>query len=333
MEEDAGKLVHDEWEDVSIVDYNRSGVPLIEIVSEPDMRSAEEVIAYLETLRQTIQYLGASDCKLNEGSMRADVNISVREVGAKKFGTRTEMKNLNSFKAIAHAIEGERERQIELLEMGRKVVQETRRWDDNKESSHAMRSKEDAQDYRYFPEPDLVPIVVSDEWIAQIKAKQPELRPQKLARYKKEYDINGSLFLQADCKVSESRNLIIYGHNMNSGAMFGNLDLYADETYYQEHPFAYLQTEDSIQEYRIVTVLKADRNLFPFQQKLADAEAVQEYLKAAKQREVFETGDDYLKCIYDKVLTLVTCSYEWSGARNIVLAVPVSGAVWSQKCS
>ena len=189
MEEDAGKLVHDEWEDVSIVDYNRSGVPLIEIVSEPDMRSAEEVIAYLETLRQTIQYLGASDCKLNEGSMRADVNISVREVGAKKFGTRTEMKNLNSFKAIAHAIEGERERQIELLEMGRKVVQETRRWDDNKESSHAMRSKEDAQDYRYFPEPDLVPIVVSDEWIAQIKAKQPELRTQKLARYKKEYDI------------------------------------------------------------------------------------------------------------------------------------------------
>ena len=189
MEEDAGKLVHDEWEDVSIVDYNRSGVPLIEIVSEPDMRSVEEVIAYLETLRQTIQYLGASDCKLNEGSMRADVNISVREVGAKKFGTRTEMKNLNSFKAIAHAIEGERERQIELLEMGRKVVQETRRWDDNKESSHAMRSKEDAQDYRYFPEPDLVPIVVSDEWIAQIKAKQPELRPQKLARYKKEYDI------------------------------------------------------------------------------------------------------------------------------------------------
>lgn len=189
MEEDAGKLVHDEWEDVSIVDYNRSGVPLIEIVSEPDMRSAEEVIAYLETLRQTIQYLGASDGKLNEGSMRADVNLSVREVGSKKLGTRTEMKNLNSFKAIAHAIEGERERQIELLEMGRKVVQETRRWDDNKESSHAMRSKEDAQDYRYFPEPDLVPIVISDEWIAKIKANQPELRPQKLERYKKEYTL------------------------------------------------------------------------------------------------------------------------------------------------
>ena len=189
MEEDAGKLVHDEWEDVSIVDYNRSGVPLIEIVSEPDMRSADEVIAYLEKLRQTIQYLGASDCKLNEGSMRADVNLSVREVGSSKFGTRTEMKNLNSFKAIAHAIEGERERQIELLEAGRKVVQETRRWDDNKESSHAMRSKEDAQDYRYFPEPDLVPIVISDEWIADIRSRQPELRDEKLVRYKKEYDI------------------------------------------------------------------------------------------------------------------------------------------------
>ncbi len=189
MEEDAGKLVHDEWEDVSIVDFNRSGVPLIEIVSEPDMRSADEVIAYLEKLRQTIQYLGASDCKLNEGSMRADVNLSVRETGSRKFGTRTEMKNLNSFKAIAHAIEGERERQIELLEAGRKVVQETRRWDDNKESSHAMRSKEDAQDYRYFPDPDLVPLVIPDEWIAAVKARQPELRDEKLARYKKEYDI------------------------------------------------------------------------------------------------------------------------------------------------
>ena len=189
MEEDAGKLVHDEWEDVSIVDYNRSGVPLIEIVSEPDMRSADEVIAYLEKLRETIQYLGASDCKLNEGSMRADVNISVREVGARKFGTRTEMKNLNSFKAIAHAIEGERERQIELIEMGRSVVQETRRWDDNKESSHAMRSKEDAQDYRYFPEPDLVPIVILDEWIDEVRKKQPEFRSEKLIRYKKEYDI------------------------------------------------------------------------------------------------------------------------------------------------
>ena len=189
MEEDAGKLIHDEWEDCSLVDYNRSGVPLIEIVSEPDMRSAEEVIAYLEKLRMTVQYLGASDCKLNEGSMRADVNLSVREVGAKEFGTRTEMKNLNSFKAITHAIEGERERQIELLESGKEVVQETRRWDDAKEYSYAMRSKEDAQDYRYFPDPDLVPVYISDEWLEQIRSRQPEFREAKMARYKEEFDI------------------------------------------------------------------------------------------------------------------------------------------------
>ena len=189
MEEDAGKLVHDEWEDCSLVDYNRSGVPLIEIVSEPDMRSADEVIAYLEKLRLIIQYLGASDCKLQEGSMRADVNLSVREVGAPEFATRTEMKNLNSFKAIARAIEGERVRQIELIEDGKKVIQETRRWDDNKESSHAMRSKEDAQDYRYFPDPDLVPVWISDEWIERVKAAQPELRTEKLARYESEYGL------------------------------------------------------------------------------------------------------------------------------------------------
>ena len=189
MEEDAGKLVHDEWEDASFVDYNRSGVPLVEIVSEPDMRSAEEVMAYLEKLRLIIQYLGASDCKLQEGSMRADVNISVREVGATEFGTRTEMKNLNSFKAIARAIDGERARQIDLIESGEEVIQESRRWDDTKEKSYAMRSKEDAKDYRYFPEPDLVPIVISDEWIAEVKARQPEFRTEKLERYKKEFEI------------------------------------------------------------------------------------------------------------------------------------------------
>lgn len=189
MEEDAGKLIHDEWNDCSLVDYNRSGVPLIEIVSEPDMRSADEVIAYLEKLRLIIQYLGASDCKLQEGSMRADVNLSVREAGAEQFGTRTEMKNLNSFKAIARAIEGERERQIDLLEAGEAVLQETRRWDDTKECSYAMRSKEDAQDYRYFPEPDLVPLVISDEWLEEIRARQPEFRTEKMKRYKEEFGI------------------------------------------------------------------------------------------------------------------------------------------------
>ncbi len=189
MEEDAGKLIHDEWEDCSLVDYNRSGVPLIEIVSEPDMRSADEVIAYLEKLRLMIQYLGASDCKLQEGSMRADVNLSVREAGTESFGTRTEMKNLNSFKAIARAIEGERQRQIELLEDGKAVIQETRRWDDNKESSKPMRSKEDAKDYRYFPDPDLPPVVISDQWIEKVRAAQPELRDEKMERYQNEYGL------------------------------------------------------------------------------------------------------------------------------------------------
>ncbi len=177
MEEDAGKLIHDEWEDATLVDYNRSGVPLIEIVSEPDM------------LRMLIQYLGASDCKLQEGSMRADVNLSVREAGADAFGIRTEMKNLNSFRAISRAIEGERERQIELLEAGEKVVQETRRWDDGKECSYPMRSKEDAQDYRYFPDPDLVPVYISDEWLERVRAAQPEFREAKMERYREEYDI------------------------------------------------------------------------------------------------------------------------------------------------
>lgn len=189
MEEDAGKMIHDEGGDYSLVDYNRSGVPLIEIVSEPDMRSAEEVIAYLEKLRMLIQYLGASDCKMQEGSMRADVNLSVREVGSLEYGTRTEMKNLNSFSAITRAIAGERARQIDLIEAGENVIQETRRWDDNVGKSFAMRSKEDAQDYRYFPDPDLVPIVVTEEFLADIKAKQPEFREEKIARYKEEFDI------------------------------------------------------------------------------------------------------------------------------------------------
>jgi len=189
MEEDAGKLVHDEWTDTSLVDYNRSGVPLIEIVSEPDMRSPEEVIAYLKKLKSIIGYLGASDCKLQEGSMRADVNISVRPFGSEVLGTRTEMKNINSFKAIARCIEGERERQIELLEEKKEVVQETRRWDDNKEYSKAMRSKEDAKDYRYFPDPDLVPIDVSDEMLEEIRKEQPEFAGAKAIRYQKEYGL------------------------------------------------------------------------------------------------------------------------------------------------
>ncbi len=189
MEEDAGKLVHDPWLDETMVDYNRCGVPLLEIVSEPDMRSAEEVIAYLTKLRQTLQYLGVSDCRMQEGSLRADVNLSVRPVGQKEFGTRTEMKNINSFKAIARAIAGEYRRQVELIEDGGKVQQQTRRWDDNKGASFAMRSKENAQDYRYFPEPDLPPISLSQALIDAVRARQPELAEAKAARYQSEFGL------------------------------------------------------------------------------------------------------------------------------------------------
>lgn len=213
MEEDAGKLIHDPWDDCTLVDYNRCGVPLLEIVSEPDFRSGEEVIAYLTKLKQILQYIDVSDCKMEQGSMRADVNLSVRPFGQDEYGTRTEMKNINSFKAIARAIEGERARQIELITEGKKVVQETRRWDDNKGSSFAMRSKENAQDYRYFPEPDLVPIEISDEWIERVRKSLPELPTEKKERYMKEYklpeyDVDIITGTKALVKIFEEANAV-----------------------------------------------------------------------------------------------------------------------------
>lgn len=190
MEEDAGKLVHDPWTESTLCDYNRCGVPLMEIVTEPDFRSAHEVIDFLTKLRSTLQFLGVSDCKMQEGSIRADLNVSVRPTGSEKLGTRTEMKNMNSFKAIAKAIETEAARQIEVLEEGRAVKQETRRWDDNKDASFAMRSKENAQDYRYFPEPDLPPVYIDDAWLEHVRAHQPELADAKRARYREEYGLS-----------------------------------------------------------------------------------------------------------------------------------------------
>ncbi len=189
IEEDAGKLIHDEWDRGTLVDYKRCGVPLIEIVSEPDIRSAEEAKAYLEQLKAILEYIGVSDCKMQEGSLRADVNLSIRPVGQKEFGTRTEMKNLNSFKAIIRAIEGEFKRQKTELEYGGVIVQETRRWDDNKGVSVAMRSKEEAHDYRYFPEPDLVPIVLDDSYIEEIRASLPELPEARKKRYVEEFGL------------------------------------------------------------------------------------------------------------------------------------------------
>ena len=189
MEEDAGKLVHDPWIDQTRCDYNRCGVPLIEIVTEPDFRSGEEVIAYLEKLRSTLQYLGVSDCKMQEGSLRCDVNLSVRPAGSTELGTRTEMKNLNSFKAIARSIEYEARRQIELIEEGKRVVQETRRWDENKDATFAMRSKENAQDYRYFPEPDIPPLEISEDYLERLRKEQPELAEARMARYQADWGL------------------------------------------------------------------------------------------------------------------------------------------------
>jgi len=187
IEEDAGKLFHDEMDAGSLIDYNRCGVPLIEIVSEPDMRSSMEAKIFLEKLKAILEYIDVSDCKMQEGSLRADVNVSVRPFGQRKFGTRTEMKNLNSFKAIIRAIEGESRRQIELIESGTKIIQETRRWDDNKGVSYSMRSKEEAHDYRYFPEPDLVPIVIDEGWIEEVRNLLPELPHERKKRYTIEF--------------------------------------------------------------------------------------------------------------------------------------------------
>lgn len=189
IEEDAGKLMHDEWETGTLVDYNRCGVPLIEIVTEPDIRSAEEAKVFLENLKAILEYTEVSDCKMQEGSLRADVNLSVRPRGQKEFGTRTEMKNLNSFRGIIRAIEAETQRQINEIEAGGVIIQETRRWDDNKGVSYAMRSKEEAHDYRYFPEPDLAPIVLDKEWIEKVRISLPELPEARKKRYIEEFGL------------------------------------------------------------------------------------------------------------------------------------------------
>lgn len=190
MEEDAGKLIHDEWSDCTLVNYNRCGVPLLEIVSEPDISSADEAVEYVEKLREILQFCGVSDCKMQEGSLRTDVNVSVMRTDSTELGTRTEMKNINSFKAIHNAVVSESQRQIEVIEDGGKVTQETRRWDDTKGYSYAMRSKEDAQDYKYFPDPDLPPMQLSEEFVDNIRENMPELPEAKRARYMSEFGLS-----------------------------------------------------------------------------------------------------------------------------------------------
>ena len=190
IEEDAGKLNHNEFGVGSLVDLNRAGVPLIEMVSEPDIRSSKEAEQYLRKIKSILEYIEVSDCKMQEGSLRADVNVSVRKKCEEKFGTRTEMKNMNSFRAIVRAIEYEKDRQIEVLEEGGKVEQETLRWDDINGRTSSMRDKEDAQDYRYFPDPDLVAIRLSDEYVEDIRKALPELPESRRDRYIKEYNLS-----------------------------------------------------------------------------------------------------------------------------------------------
>ncbi|MBE6648411.1 MAG: Asp-tRNA(Asn)/Glu-tRNA(Gln) amidotransferase subunit GatB [Ruminococcaceae bacterium] len=191
MEEDAGKLVHDEWTDTTLVDFNRTSVPLIEIVSRPDLNSVEEVVAYLDKLKTLLRFAKVSDCKMEEGSMRCDVNLSIRPEGSTELGVRTEMKNMNSITAISKAIEYEVARHIDALERGTEtLIQETRRWDDVKNKSFGMRSKEMAADYRYFPDPNLVPIIIDDEWFESVKERLPELPHLKKARYMDELGLS-----------------------------------------------------------------------------------------------------------------------------------------------
>ena len=211
IEEDAGKLNHNEFGVGSLVDLNRAGVPLIEMVSEPDIRSSREAEQYLRKIKSILEYIEVSDCKMQEGSLRADVNVSVRKKGEEKFGTRTEMKNMNSFRAIVRAIEYEKDRQIEVIEEGGKIEQETLRWDDINGRTSSMRDKEDAQDYRYFPDPDLVAIRLSDEYVENIRKSLPELPESRRDRYIKEYNLS-----EKDAKLLTSSK---YLSNLFEGAL------------------------------------------------------------------------------------------------------------------
>ncbi|WP_243547055.1 Asp-tRNA(Asn)/Glu-tRNA(Gln) amidotransferase subunit GatB [Pseudodesulfovibrio tunisiensis] len=205
MEEDAGKNIHSAADNASFVDLNRTGVPLIEIVSEPDIRSSEEAVAYLKELRSILLYLGICDGNMEEGSFRCDANVSVRPFGQEEFGTRTELKNLNSFKHVQKAIEYEVERQIDVIEDGDKVVQETRLWNESKNATFSMRGKEEAHDYRYFPDPDLVPLVLEEAWIEKWRSELPELPAAKLTRFREEYGLSDddSALMAGDLGVAE----------------------------------------------------------------------------------------------------------------------------------
>ncbi len=307
IEEDAGKLLHENVPG-SLVDYNRGGVPLIEIVSEPDLRSSDEVRVYLEKLKTILKYIGVSDCKMQEGSLRCDVNISVRKKGETKFGTRTELKNMNSFTFIIKAIEYESKRQIDVIESGGTIVQETRRWEEGKGITESMRGKEEAHDYRYFPEPDLLPIVTPKEKIEEIRKTLPELPEVKKAKYTSElglteYDTN---LIVGYKKVAEFFEEAIKGvKNPKSVANFVVGDIYSR-----------LDTEEEKDEFNIPLKGKDLGELV----KLVEAGIISNSIAKTVLEEMWTTGktaksiveekglkqidnDDELKSIIEKVLS------------------------------
>ena len=293
IEEDAGKLIHDDYTGDTLVDMNRCAVPLIEIVSEPDIRSADEAVTYMQTLKSILEYLEVCDCKMQEGSLRCDVNLSVRKKGETKFGTRTETKNLNSFKAIHNSIEYEAARQIEELENGGKIYQETRRFDDVKGYGYAMRTKEDAHDYRYFPEPDLAPIVLSDEYVENIKNSLPEMPHIKKQRYMEklglsEYDAE---------QIVNSKETAMY---FEEAATICNNPKQVANWIMSDFAKMLNEAEISISESKV-----SAKNLASLI-KLIDSNVISSAIAKKVFNEMFETGNDAEKIVEEKGLKQVT---------------------------
>lgn len=293
IEEDAGKLVHDDFRGVSFVDFNRCGVPLIEIVTEPDLRSAEEAKAFLEKVKAILEYTGVSDCKMQEGSLRCDINLSVRPFGQKEFGIRTEMKNINSFSAVVRAIEHESQRQIELLSEGKEVVQATRRWDDSKGRSVELRSKEEAHDYRYFPEPDLVPIVISDEWIERIKNSLPELPDAKRKRYISELGLPeyDAAFITASKGMADYFEKVVEcgaPPKIASNWIMGDITKLMNEKELESIPFApeYLAKTISLIEKGLISTTAAKKIVAALFEEEKDPEII------AKEKKLIQVSDE-----------------------------------------
>ena len=305
IEEDAGKLIHDPYTGDTLVDLNRCVVPLIEIVSEPDIRSKEEAVEYMQTLKSTLEYLEICDCKMQEGSLRCDVNLSVRKKGETKFGTRTETKNLNSFKAIARAIDFEIDRQIKELENGGTIYQETRRWDDDKGIGYAMRTKEDAHDYRYFPEPDLAPIVLSQEYIDRIKSSLPEMPNVRKERYIKElglpeYDATQITNSKKMAEFFDSSTKLCGNAKLVSNWLMGDVSRMLNENDMEITDLKF-KPEDLAE---LITLIEKGTISSAIAKKVFEA--------------MFETGDKPSKIVEEKGLVQIT---DESAIKNIVLEV------------